>query len=241
MSLVEDLLNVGLCSRCSDDLAGDVLQPVESLLAHALRKDSYGVNAKECAVERSASAVVACRRPYCLVIACVELTCYEFRNEAAVRSSYLVAACREPLADHADDLALYAGEFRRDNDVVRSVEKSAGFLLLVLPCYTEEVYRIYIPETRFSKFVEDLLRHLLRMHHLLICRQDDVLGLGALDIVLQSFFIDSKIKHFHTSVNYAYKCMYLKLEIVISYIFMMPKNLLYVNKEMACKNTCFIC
>ena len=196
MSLVEDFLYVGLCSRCCDDLAGDVLEPVESFLAHSFRKDSYGVNSEECAVESSASAVVACRRPYSLVVAGVELTCYEFRNETAVGSSYLVAACREPLADHADDLALYTGEFRRDNDVVRTVEESAGFLLLVLPCDTEEVYRVYVPKTGLCKLVENLLRHLLRMHHLLICRQDNVLSLGTLDIVLQPFFFNSEIKHF---------------------------------------------
>jgi hypothetical protein len=130
------------------------------------------------------------------MIACVKLTCYEFRNEAAVGSSYLVAACREPLSDHADDLALYAGEFRRDHDVVRSVEESAGFLLLVLPCDTEEVYRIDVSETCAFQLFEDLFRDLLRMHLLIDGRQDDVLGLSTLDVVLQALFIDGKIKHF---------------------------------------------
>ena len=196
VSLVEDLLHVGLCSRCCDHFAGNVLEPVESLAAHALRQDRYGINAEECAVECAASAVVACRRPYSLVIACIELTCYEFRNEAAVGSSYLVAACREPLADHADDAALYSCQFRREHDVVRSVEESAGFLLLVLPCDTEEVYRIDVPEPGVLQLRKDLFRNLFRMHLLIDGRQDDVLSLCTLDVVLKALFIDGEIKHF---------------------------------------------
>ncbi len=186
MSLVEDLLYVRLRARRRDDFAGNVLEPVESLAAHALRQDGDRIYSEEGAVEGSASAVVACRRPYSLVVSGIELTCNEFRHEAAVGSSYLVAACREPLADHADDAALYACQFRREHDVVRSVEESAGILLLVLPCDTEEVYRIDIPEPGVLQLFKDLFRNLFRMH----------LSLCTLDVVLKALFIDGEIKHF---------------------------------------------
>ena len=41
MCLVENLLDVGLGARCRNDLAGDRLQPVKALAAHALRKNSH--------------------------------------------------------------------------------------------------------------------------------------------------------------------------------------------------------
>ena len=199
MCLIENFLDVGLGARCRNNLAGNRLQPVKALAAHALRKDSYRVTVKKLGVERAAAAVIACGRPDCLVVIRVELAGDKARRKASEGGADFVAAGREPFADHADDLRFYSRQLRRKNNVIRTVEETAALLLLILPCDSEEVQRIYIPEADAFQLFLDGIRDQIRISHLCYGRNNDVVLPCSGDIMFKSLFVNLKIDHFTSS------------------------------------------
>ena len=131
----------------------------------------------------------------------VELAGDEARGEAAERSADLVAARGEPLARHSDDAALHAGQLRGDLDIVRHLlEETAGLLGLVLPRDAEEIQGIHIPQADVLELSLNFLRDGLRMLHLRDGRNNDVVFLGLLNVVLQAGLVDGQIDLAHGSL-----------------------------------------
>ena len=72
---------------------------------------------------------------------------------------------------------------------------------IILPTIDQQMHPEKVPEKILEKLkgvglwdIDPV--NLFRMHLLIDCRQDDVLGLRTLDVVLQPFFFNSEIKHF---------------------------------------------
>ena len=96
-------LNLGipcLLYTSGDDLAGDGLQPVKTLLGHLLGQDGHGLAGQQLGVEGAAAAVGAGGGPHGVVIGSVELTGHQAGSQAAEGGADLVAAGGEPLAGH---------------------------------------------------------------------------------------------------------------------------------------------
>ena len=199
--LVEDLLDVTFAARRRNDLTGDLGEPVKALLAHLGGENGDGVDGEELRVERAAAAVVARGGPHGVMIRRVELAGDEARGEAAERSADLVAARGEPLARHGEDAARNAGELGRDLDIVRHLLKeTAGLLGLVLPRDAEEVQRVDVPKADSLELFLNFLRDGLRMLHLRDGRDDNVVFLGLLNVVLQAGLVDGQIDLAHGSL-----------------------------------------
>ena len=75
-----------------DDLAGDGLQPVKTLLGHILGQDGHGLAGQQLGVEGAAAAVVAGGGPHGVVIGGIELTGHQAGSQAAEGGADLVAA-----------------------------------------------------------------------------------------------------------------------------------------------------
>ena len=183
--LVENLLDVGLAARRCDDLTGDLAEPLKALLAHLRGENGDGVDGEELRVERAAAAVVTGGGPHGVMIRRVELAGDEARGEAAERSADLVAARGEPLARHGEDAAGNAGELGRNFNIIRhGLIEAAGLLGLVLPRDAEEVQRVDVPKADSLELFLNFLRDGLRMLHLRDGRDDNVVFLGLLNVVL---------------------------------------------------------
>ena len=199
--LVENLLDVGLAARRCDDLTGDLAEPLKALLAHLRGENGDRVDRQELGVECAAAAVVTGGGPHGVMIRRVELAGDEARGEAAERSANLVAARGEPLARHGEDAAGNAGELGRDLDIVRHLlEETAGLLGLVLPRDAEEVQRVDVPKADGLELFLNFLRDGLRMLHLRDGRDDNVVFLGLLNVVLQAGLVDGQIDLAHGSL-----------------------------------------
>ena len=174
MALVVDFLDVALATRGGDDLAGaDLGQPGEALLAHLLRQNGDGIAAHEGAVERTAAAVVAGRRPDGLLRGRVEFAGDQARGEAAIRGADLVRSGREPFADGSDDARLDPGQRRGELDVIDAAVKAAFRLGLVMPVDAEKVGRVDVPQADLFQLVLDAGGDLARVLHLGERRQDN--------------------------------------------------------------------
>ena len=111
-----------------------------------------------------------------------------------------MAAGGEPLAGHSNDAALHAGEAGGDLHVVGdSLVQAAALLGLVLPGNTEQVQGIDIPQAHVLQLGLDLLRDRLRVLHLGNGRDDDIVLLGLLDIMLEAFLVDAEIDLTHAA------------------------------------------
>ena len=198
--LVEDLLHVGLAAGGGDDLAGDGLQPVKTLLGHILGQDGHGLAGQQLGVEGAAAAVVAGGGPHGMVIGSVELTGHQAGSQAAEGGAHLVAAGGEPLAGHGNDAAGHAGELAGDLHIVGDrLEQTAGLLGLVVPGNAEQVDGIHIPQTGVAQLGLDLLGDQVRVLHLGDGGDDDVVLLGLLDVMRQTDFVDGQIDFTHVS------------------------------------------
>ena len=123
-----------------------------------------------------------------MMIRRVELAGDEARGEAAERSADLVAARGEPLAG-------------RDLDKVRhGLIEAAGLLGFVLPRDAEEVQRVDVPKADGLELFLNFLRDGLRMLHLRDGRDDNVVFLGLLNVVLQAGLVDGQIDLAHGSL-----------------------------------------
>ena len=139
---VVDLLHVRLGAVRADHVVVRVLapalEPVEPLLAHALRQDRHAPAGHDPADGDAASCVVAGRRPDRPVTGGVELPGHDPRCEAGVRSEHLVGRDhREAVAEHDDDRALDAGQLGGQHDVLGHVDPPAGEV--VVPVHPPEV------------------------------------------------------------------------------------------------------
>ena len=145
--LIEDLLNIALAAGSGDRLAGNCGKPVKTLLAHLSGQDGDRIARKQLRIECAAAAVVTGRRPYGLMICGIKLTRYQSREQTSDGRAYLMATCREPFADHADDLGVNARKLLGKYKEIRLSELSALFLGLIVPCDPEKVQGIDIPES----------------------------------------------------------------------------------------------
>ena len=193
--LVEDLLHVALAAGGGDDFTGDLAEPVEPLLAHLGGQDRHALAGQELAVESAAPAVVAGGGPDGLVVGGVELAGDETGHQAAVGRAHLVAARGEPLADHADDAGLDAGEGAGELDEVHGAVLAALHDGLVVPGDAEQVQGVHVPKAHVLQSFLHLLRHQLGVLHLLEGGQDDVVLAGDFDVSFQSFRMDGQIDH----------------------------------------------
>ena len=114
-----------------------------------------------------------------------------------------MASCREPFTNHGNDTARYAGNRTRDLNIVRNTDiLSAGFLCFILPGNAEQIQRIDIPQTDIFQTLRYLLRGMLRMDHLIDRRNEDLVLLCLLDIVLQVFLVDTQINLYHDGFSF---------------------------------------
>ena len=91
----------------------------------------------------------------------------------------------EPLADDREDPRLHAGEGRGQLDDVRHLaEQTAALLGLVLPCDTEQVDGVNVPQSRVAELLFDFLGDQLGVLHLFDGRDDDAVLSRLLNIVL---------------------------------------------------------
>ena len=198
--LVEDLLDVGLAAGGGDDLTGDGLQPVKALLGHILGQDGHGLAGQQLGIEGAAAAVVAGGGPHGVVIGGVELAGHQTGGQAAEGCAHLMAAGGEPLAGHGDDAAGHAGQLAGDLHIVGDLlEQAAALLGLVVPGNAEQVDGVHVPQTGTAQLSLDLLGDQIGILHLCNGRDNDVVLLGLLDIVLQTYFVDGQIDHFFFS------------------------------------------
>ena len=128
---VVDLLDVRLGAVGADHVFVGVLappvQPVETLLAHALGQDRNAAAGHDAADRDAAAGVVAGRRPDRPVVGRVELAGDDSWGEACVRGEHLVGGDhREPVAEHDDDRARHTRQFGWQHDVLRNVDATAG-------------------------------------------------------------------------------------------------------------------
>jgi len=196
--LVEDFLDVGLAARRGNDLAGDGLEPVETFLGHILRQDCDGVAGQQLGVKGTAAAVVAGGGPYSVMIGGIELAGHETRSQAAEGSADLMAASGEPLASHGKDAAGHTGEAGRDLNIVGNLlEQTACFLGFVVPGNPEQVDGINIPKSGMRQLGLDLLGDQLRVLHLRKSRNDDVVFLCLLNVVLKASLVDAEVDFTH--------------------------------------------
>ena len=167
--------------------------------SHVLSKISLTLDSQpgqQLGVEGAAAAVVAGGRPHGVMIGGVELTGHKARSQAAERSADLMAARGEPLAGHGKDAARHAGQAGGDLHIIRGVLiQTAELLGLVVPGNAEQVDGVDVPQAGMGQLFLDFLRDEIRILHLRDGRDDDVVFLGLLDVVLQAFLVDAKINH----------------------------------------------
>ena len=111
-----------------------------------------------------------------------------------------MAAGGEPLAGHGDDAAGYAGQLAGDLHIVGNLlEQAAALLGLIVPGNAEQVDGVHVPQAGMAQLGLDLLGDQIGILHLRNGRDNDVVLLGLLDIVLQTYFVDGQIDHFFFS------------------------------------------
>jgi len=201
--LIEHGLDRALTARGGINLSADGLEPVETLLRHKSRKNSDGGAAKKTAVEGTTTAVVASAGPKSLLACGIEVARDHLLHKRTVRSTYLVGTSGEVTANKHDNTSLSASEERRNLDVVgESIELTTRLLRLVLPSDTEKVTRVNIPEANALKFLNNLRRHLLRVHEHIISRKKNTLFSTALYTVLKGDFRSRHNKFFSRHLQY---------------------------------------
>ena len=137
-----------------------------------------------------------------MMIGGVELTGHQTRSQAAEGCADLMAAGGEPFAGHRQNAAGNAGNGRGDLHVVGGLLiQTAGFLGLVVPVDAEQVDGVHVPQTGLGKLCLDRLRDQVRVLHLRDGRDDDVIFLCLLDIVLKAFLVDAQIDLTHSYLS----------------------------------------
>ena len=139
---VVDLLHVRLGAVGADHVVVGILtplvEPIEALLAHALRQDRHPSTGHDAADRDAAPGVVAGGRPDRPMAGGVELPGDDTRRQAGIRGEHLVGGDhREPVAEHDDDRTLDAGQFARQHDVLGHVDAIAG--QVVVPVVAPQV------------------------------------------------------------------------------------------------------
>ncbi len=177
----------------------------------------------------------------------VKLAGHKARSQAAERSADLVAARREPLAGHGKDAARHAGQAGGDLDIVRNLLiQTAALLGLVVPGNAEEVHGVNVPQTGLCELVLDLFRNQIGILHLGDGRDDDMVFLGLLDVVLQAFLVDAKINHgflllfLHQDMSTACIWIYQNAFAILSPDFVMSSAPFWLRKRMALTLSSFV-
>ena len=225
--LVENFLNIGLAAGGGDDLAGNGLEPVKTLLGHILGQNGHGLAGQQLGVESAAAAVVAGGGPYGVMICSIELTGHQAGSQAAEGSTHLVAAGGEPLTGHGNDAAGNTGQSAGNLHVIgHSLEQTALLLGLIVPGNTEQVHGIHIPQPGLGELGLDLLGDQVGVLHLGDGGNDDVVFLCLLDIMLQAGLVDGQIDHCLFSscflllvgVNIRIQCIFVNTEVFCHFV-----------------------
>ena len=119
----------------------------------------------------------------------IELSGYESGKQTSDGCANLMAAGGEPLTYEADDLRVNAGQLLGQYEEVRLSELAAFLLRFVMPCNSEKVQGIDIPQTYIAEFGADLLRNESGILHLGKGGENDVSLARTVNILLQHLFI----------------------------------------------------
>ena len=187
-ALVKDLFHVRLGAGRLDDFTGDLLQPLEALLAHAFRQDGDGGTAQQGRVVGAAAAEVTGRWPDSLLCGRVELARHQSRHQAAKGRPNLVRPRGEPLAHQHHDARRHPGQAGRQFEIVDPAEPTAAFLGLIFPGDAEQVARRHVPQSDLGQFFLHPGRDFGWVFHLGIGWDDDILLAGALDGAFAAVF-----------------------------------------------------
>ena len=203
VGLVEDLLHVALAAGGGDDLAGDLLQPLEALPAHARGQDGHGLDPQQLGVEGAAPAVVARGGPHGPVVGGVKLSGDQPGGQTAEGGAHLMAAGWEPLAHQAEDAGAHAGEGGGQLDVIGDgAVQPAGLQRLVFPRDAEQVQRVHVPQTHVLQPVLHFAGHGLGMLHVFKGGDDHPVLPGLLDVAVQARLVDGQVDHAGASFNW---------------------------------------
>ena len=122
-AFVVDLLDIALGAGRADDvgrLGNPLLQPVETLAAHACGKHGDAAAAENTGNRNAAAAIIAGRRPDCTVVRRIELPRDQPRHEAGVGREHLMGADhRKATAEQHDDRRRHTGQFGRKHHMAR--------------------------------------------------------------------------------------------------------------------------
>src|SRR5690554_100974 len=147
MTLVEDLLHIGLAARCGDDLSSDGLEPIEPLLTHLFGENGNRFTTEQNAVVGSTTAVVTGRWPDSLLGNGIEVSGHQCRGKTRIGGPYLMSASREPFSDECKDPCFGSGDGPGNFHEIDIAECTTFLNPLIFPVDPEQILRVDIPKT----------------------------------------------------------------------------------------------
>ncbi len=142
-ALVVDFLDVALGARRADDVLGlghPLLEPLETLPAHAGRQHGNAATAEDARNRDAAAAVVAGGRPDRFLADRIETAAHQLAHQHGIGRQHLVRPDhRKAVAEQHDDRRLDAADRFRDHDVARHVG-AAGAVGGIVPVDPPEIF-----------------------------------------------------------------------------------------------------
>ena len=144
-AFVIDLFDVALRAGGPDDILGPRhpgAQPLEALLAHALRQHGNGAAVEDARDRDAAPAVIPGRRPHRPVTRRIEPAGHQIRDQAAIGRQHLVRTDhREEATERHDDRRSHSGQRWRE-DEVSGGRGQTGAGGVVVPVHAKEIGRV---------------------------------------------------------------------------------------------------
>ncbi len=172
-TFVIDFFHIGFAAGSKDDLSSDLSQPGKTLFTHPFGQHSHRGTIQQSGVKGSATAVIPGGWPHRFLGFWIEGTAYQKRQQTTVCCSNFVRPGREILTHQAYNPGSHSTDLRRYFKIVRR-SKQPRFHV-VLPCDSEQIERIQIPQSNLFDPVLQFQRDIVGVHLLRYRRQYDAM------------------------------------------------------------------